>query len=366
MPGWWLSWLVISLSLTGWVKSQTVSFLKVDAHPEKRNKPADWSTEERGNFLADQVAGGNVEPMYTISASKWLNMIASRSKIVVKLTDGSPLIINHRRYKSKLDSKKYLHERDKYRIRDGKTPQWENANISLHHRLMGRSNRIGERVITQRIGLIKRWQWHSARSDNLCAGCNQTIVGISHPLRSCKHVDMITARTKSWNTVESTIMRCDRSFHKPLFSIARCLRESDGGDVACCGSFLPKFIDQIPDNSLPISSKFVKALDKVLKAVVGGTRVILRTAAELQLGLTGVNLRQTSITQHYKPVQSPRLITNRKQGTTVSVLSETNTKNNKKNKKNVNISFENRNVTIDQIFSNSISGSRIYWEFKAG
>jgi hypothetical protein len=304
--------------------------------------------------------------MYTISASKWLNMIAARSKIVIKCTDGAPLVIDHRRYKSKLDSKKYLRDRDRYRIRDGKVPRWDNANFSTHHKLMGRAKRIGDRVITQRIGLIKRWQWHSARTDNLCAGCNQSIAGISHPLRACKHVDMISARTNWWNTVEATIMKCDRRFHKSLFNITRCMRECEGGELACCGSFIKCFVDNITDNSLPISDKFVKALDKVLKAVVGGTRIVLRSAAELQLGLTGVNLRQTAITQHFKPVFSARLTTKRKLDSTSVPVETNNIKNNKKNKIDLKISLENRNLNIDQIFLNSPSGDRIYWEFKAG
>ena len=138
-------------------------------------------------------------------------------------------------------------------------PQWTDSNISLHHKLMGRSNRIGDRVITQRIGLIKRWLWHSSRNDNICAGCEQPIMGISHPLRSCSHVNMIETRARWWKNVEATIMKCDKTMHKSFFAITRQMRESVGGDVACCGSFLPIFVDQLQDHSSSISEKFCES-----------------------------------------------------------------------------------------------------------
>ena len=89
----------------------SVCFKKVDAHPEKRKHTSDWLAEEKGNFLADQVAGGLVEPSYIISASKWLSWIASSSKIVLKKKDGTPLITDIRRHKSSADLKDCLTER---------------------------------------------------------------------------------------------------------------------------------------------------------------------------------------------------------------------------------------------------------------
>jgi hypothetical protein len=163
------------------------------------------------------------------------------------------MITDIRRHKSKVDLDEYLADRDKFRIKDGKLPQWKGANLSHHHKLMGRSNRIGDRVITQRIGLIKRWQWHSSRSDNICAGCEQPILGISHPLKEYKHVDMIESRTNWWRSVEASIMSCNKAFHNSLFSITRNMRESDGGEVSCCGSFLPKFVSQLPNTNGSVS-----------------------------------------------------------------------------------------------------------------
>ena len=92
----------------------------------------------------------------TISAKEWLKWIGSKSKIIITDPNCTP-ILEPRTIKSKLDSAKYLLDRDNYRLEAGKTPCWKGSNIALHHKLMGRSNKVGDRVITQRIGLIKRW-----------------------------------------------------------------------------------------------------------------------------------------------------------------------------------------------------------------
>jgi hypothetical protein len=69
--------------LAGWKKSGSVSFLKVKAHPENSKLPEDWTTEDKGNYLADRVAGGLVPPMFTFSAARWLTFIGSRSKVMI-------------------------------------------------------------------------------------------------------------------------------------------------------------------------------------------------------------------------------------------------------------------------------------------
>ena len=309
--------------------------------------------------------------MFIISASKWLSAIAERSKIIIKKKNGPPLIMDIRRHKSKIDSLHYLEERDEYRASDNKSSQWVGANISYHHKLMGRNNKIGDRVITQRIGLIKRWQWHSSRSDNLCEGCNQAIGGISHPLRHCPHVDMIEVRSRCWKSVEASIMNCDRKFHESLFSITRHMRESEGGEIACCGSFVPKFVSQLTDSNSPVNESYIKSLNKVLKTVVRGTRLILRQAAELQLGLDGVNWRQSAITQYFKPVHRnsiTRKVTGprSKVSNHTSLPSQIKKKNKKSNSIDSNIMYKNRNLIVDHIFDNVTSGDVVYWEFKAG
>ena len=355
-------------TLSGWKKCKSVAFLKVDAHPEKRKTLEEWLPEEKGNYLADQVAGGLVAPDVTISSTKWLAKIASSSKIIVKHIDGPPIITDIRRIKSKNDLSSYLMERDEYRAKDGKPPQWSGSNISLHHKLMGRSNRIGDRVITQRIGLIKRWRWHSARTDNVCEGCGQPISGISHPLRSCCHSDMVKLRDNWWRSVDQTIMSCNRAFHESFFSITRHMRESDGGEIACCGSFTPGFVNQLSNAEVTVSDSFVKSLNRVLKTVVRGTRMMLREAAELQVGPAAVNWNQTAITKFFKPKDRQVVVRRRVDWSDATDRNPlTNNKSKKKNNKiDYNISLKNKNLNISQVFLCIESGGRSYWEFKAG
>ncbi len=164
-------------------------------------------------------------------------------------------------------------------------------------------------------------------------------------------------------------MSCNRDFHESLFSITRHMREAEGGDVACCGSFLPKFVSQLDDNLSPIGERFIKSLNKVLKTVVRGTRLILRQAAELQLGLNGINFRQTAITQHFKPV-ARKLITRRRAILPSKLAPSLPALQNKikKNKNNINpiITYKNRNLKVDHVFDNVTSGGVVYWEYKAG
>jgi hypothetical protein len=213
------------------------------------------------------------------------------------------VVLEPRYIKSKIDSLKYLEERDEYRAAALKPACWVGANISLHHRLMGRSRRVGDRVITQRIGLLKRWQWHSARKDNLCAGCQEPILDVSHPLRTCKHGEMIEARASWWREVDAAIMRSNKSMHGTLFSLTRKMRELPGGEVACCGSFQKGFVDSLELDHQILTDNQSKTIIRILKKVSGGARKVLRLAAEVQLGLIGVNWRQSTITQFYKPQQ---------------------------------------------------------------
>ena len=179
---------------------------------------------------------------------------------------------------------------------------------------------------------------------------------------------MIEFRKRWWCSVEASIMGWSKAFHSALFAITRHMRESEGGDVACCGSFLPKFVSQLPDCNEPISDQFAKSLNKVLKTVVRGTRLMLREAAELQLGLCGVNLTQTAITSFFKP--TARKVTHRRKiswtENTVAVASNNCKKASGKIKSDPAIAKKNKDLKVEHIFSNVFSDGRIYWEFKAG
>ncbi len=112
---------------------------------------------------------------------------------------------------------------------------------------------------------------------------------------------MIKARSDWWKGVEGSIMKCKRSLHERLFTLTRAMRESPGGEVACCGSFQPKFVASLPQDPTLLTDRETKAVLRILKAVSGGARSVLRASAELQLGLSGINWRQRAITQYFKP-----------------------------------------------------------------
>jgi hypothetical protein len=306
--------------------------------------------------------------MLTISAKDWLSWVGAKSKLSLVDSNNAPIVIDLRSIKSKLDGVKYLKERDKYRCKAGKVPCWEGANFSLHHKLLGRSNKIGDRVVTQRIGLIKRWQWHSARSDNICAGCLGPIGGIDHPLRNCKHEDMTKARSDWWRDVDAGILRCDRRYHEMLFTITRRMREDLGGEVACCGSFRKDFVALLPDDNSVISETGVKTIIKVLKRVSNGARVMLRTAAELQLGLGGINWKQQAITQFFKPTSLAVKPKVKRIWTDLPIqtpLTQIKTKN--RNGVNPILLKKNSSLTVYNVFDRiSQVDDTVYWEFKAG
>jgi hypothetical protein len=353
--------------LSGWKRKRNIKICKVDSHPEHRKVPNEWTVEEKGNFIADRVAGGAVEARLTIKASQWLRFIGSRSKIIVTDQDGLPVITDPRVIKSRTDRKQYLRTRDHYREKDLKPPCWEGANLALHHRLMGRSNKIGDRVITQRIGLLKRWQWHAARSDNVCAGCQAPIKDISHPLRHCSHIEMVEARDSWWKEVEVAIMHSRISLRERLFSITRKMREVDGGLEACCGSFQVRFVTSLGLDDVPLSDRESKHLIRVLKKVTGGARKMLRIAAEIQLGLCGVNWRQTSIPHFFKPVEKRTKVKVRRVWADPPPPTNPPPLKSKNKKCNSKIALQNKDINIHHICdSYTRDDMSVYWEFKAG
>ena len=350
--------------ISGWKKNRNIKFEKVRAHPERFNTPDLWSKEEKGNFLADQVAGGVVLPALVVKASDWLRRIGSCSKITIEDISGCPMISDIRLRKSRIDTECYLKTRDKYRVKALKTPHWVGANISLHHKLMGRSKSIGDLVITQRIGLIKRWQWFAGRIDNICQGCLAPILDITHPLRSCTHVDMKEARDSIWKDVEVLIMRSRRDDQKILFLITRLMREQPGGETACCGSFRRDFVQIIPDSNANIDDVFKRTLLKILKTICSGSRRLLRLAAELQRGPLGINLRQAALSEFFKPVRQDPILRKRR---ITKEASRGDSEASKKNRNKKIIILRNSQELLSDVFENPTqTGNLFYWEFKAG
>jgi len=95
---------------------------------------------------------------------------------------------------------------------------------------------------------------------------------------------------------------------------------------------------------------------KILKSIGAGCRRLLRLAAEVQHGPLGINLRQHTIREFFKPIHSIGVKT-----------PKTYALQNKK--KNKNIIELNKNLNPYDIFYTTPSmtiNDVLYWEFKAG
>ena len=177
----------------------------------------------------------------------------------------------------------------------------------------------------------------------------------------------------SGKEVELIASRAPRHLQEDLHWFARHLRENDGGEIACCGSFRTDFTSALPCRNRIISEFEAKHLTRLLKTVCAGTRRLLRLAAELQLGPLGVNLRQTSVLEFLKPIADPSALKPKKvkkdysdQPHTPNTDNQTsNNPDRLKNKKNTKQTL-NRNITITDIFLTIPDSQFVYWEFKAG
>ena len=171
------------------------------------------------------------------------------------------------------------------------------------HQGTGQKNRVWKGAnITQRTGLNKRWQWHSALADNLCQGCMKPIADNKYPLRQCRADEMFRARNTIWEQADQSISKARKNLHNALHSITRPMREDEGGEIACCGTFRCDLVSKLPCANLPISEMEGKVMLKLLKTIAAGIRRLLRLSAEIQLAPLGINSRQTALTDFYKPI----------------------------------------------------------------
>ncbi len=94
---------------------------------------------------------------------------------------------------------------------------------------------------------------------------------------------------------------------------------------------------------------------KILKVIGNGCRRLLRLAAEVQRGPLGINLRQHTILDFYKPIKTAAVKTRKERFLP--------------GKKNKNVAELNKNLKPLDIFNTTPSltcNNVLYWEFKAG
>ncbi len=145
------------------------------------------------------------------------------------------------------------------------------------------------------------------------------------------------------------------------------MREAPGGDFACCGSFTPNFVANPPQDPVTLTDREARSVNRILRAVCGGARTVLRAAAELQLGLCGINWRQPAITQYFKPTLKIRSTKTRRTWVDKADTTTESTSKRKGRITNPDLLNKNKNLTVHNIFDRIVHNDKIvYWEFKAG
>jgi len=281
---------------SGWKKPVGTVLKKVRAHPERYKKPEDWNGNDKGIWLADQVAGGTLVAEKNLRASAWMKRISYSSRaIVVDKKTGTPFFREVSKRWSKHLMSRYFEERDDYRMAEGENRIWKGTNISHAYRMMGKRRGLADRAAVQRLGLNKRWRWHWARDDKTCPACGDPSVGIKHPLRLCKNVEVIEERERWKNNVEECLRGIPAKHRAPLEDLWSCMQRGSYGEYACCGVFLPGFLSKLDKAEVAISKKDVARLKRLTRVVGRGAREVLRVQTEQNTLSRAVDLRQLSI-----------------------------------------------------------------------
>ena len=165
---------------------------------------------------------------------------------------------------------------------------------------------------------------------------------------------MVDERDLWWQQVDRKISLAPYEFQHTLYLLTKHIREDAGGETACCGSFLPNFVNSLPNATLALTDLQSRWVLKILKVVAAGCRRMLRLAAEVQRGPLGINYRQTSLTSYFK---APLL-------TALRIKEKDVAKTNLKNK--FNRIDTTTHMTPTDFFHTTLSNSIFYWEFKAG
>ena len=283
--------------LAGWKVPKSCQIVKVKAHPERLRKPEGWSKEDKGIWIADQVAGRTIRGLRKVRISEWLKKIGHMSGICVANRAGVPYTGDMAKRWSKHFAERYFKERDDYREERGATRKWEAASMVHSYRMMGKGPSTADRAAVQRLALDKRWRWHWARG-GICVACGKNGPGISHPLRKCKEETTVGERALMGFKVRVAIDQARRSFKPVLEEIWRNMEAGTDGEYACCGVFTRGFLSRLTRADAELGKEEKKDLDRVLKVIGSCTRELLRKHGEVgKLGETLAAAQQTRITQ---------------------------------------------------------------------
>ena len=98
---------------------------------------------------------------------------------------------------------------------------------------------------------------------------------------------MIEERKRWWDAVEYRISKAPLQLQQSLHFIVKHIREDEGGATACCGTFLPHFVDGLPYRDAPISEQEAKQVMKILRRLRLAVGDFLDLPLRLNLDLWG-------------------------------------------------------------------------------
>jgi hypothetical protein len=81
----------------------------------------------------------------------------------------------------------------------------------------------------------------------------------------------------------------------PLEDLWSCIQREAYGEYACCGVFLPGFLDKLSKSDSSISKRDIARLKKLTKVIGKGAREVLRVQTEQNIISRGIELRKLSI-----------------------------------------------------------------------
>jgi hypothetical protein len=288
-----------------------VKVQKVRAHPERHLHHSKWTWDDKGIWTADRVAGGNMPYECTVRAAKWLKKIGSRSLVVLEELDGTPFIGSVRDRVSKRSMGLYWVERDRWRAKDGLSKKWEGTNIAHAFSLLKRNGGLEDHATMLRLASGKQWEYQRYNYV-ACKACQGEFRGSAHPLLRCSNLSMVNARNL-WknNCYEHVKGSKPARLRGKLLEILHHVFSSEGGEFAALGTFIPGWVGKVDDGSImPVQD--LNSIKKLLRAIAGGARLVMREFARLKEVSEGdprkgsKELRQLSINQFAKPITAPK------------------------------------------------------------
>ena len=285
-------------TISGWVRGPMVSIVKVRAHPENFKHHTAWDWDDKGIWTADRVAGNEMESEGSVKASSWLKRIGKRSLLVIEELDGTPFIGNVRDRASRVNMIEYWKSRDEWRVKDGLLPKWAGTNMALAFALLKRNGSLEDYATMQRLAAGKRWEF-SRHNKIACKACLGDFRGLKHPLLQCNNLHMNKVR-KTWIDnckAYIAVAKPGHLRHKMLDILHEAIH-SDGGEFACLGTFMPKWVAKLEDGIIRTQVE-LRGIKKFLRVVAAGARLVMREYARLKEVSEGEarELRQLSIAQ---------------------------------------------------------------------